>query len=304
MRADTEQDYKARLLRVLVHIQDHLDEAVSLEDLAAVAHFSPHHFHRIFRGLVGESVMGHVRRLRLERAAHRLKHSDAQVTRIAFEAGYETHEAFTRAFAAMFGVPPSQFREQHRSWRERPVPSGVHFAPEGPPRGYQRIPRGDRPLDVRIGHLAVRVAFMRHLGPYGDVGRTWGRLFAWAGSSGLDLRAPRVLGVVHDDPEVTPPDKVRYDACLVVDERVRPEGDVGVQTLAGEYAVTTHQGPYETLGDTYARLCGEWLPTSGRDLGAAPAVELYRNSPRDSRPDELLTDVYLPLTPESPREPQ
>ena len=81
-----------------MHIQHHLDEAVSLDELAALAHFSPYHFHRIFRGMVGESVMEHVRRLRLERAAHRLKFSDEPITRIAFEAGYETHEAFTRAF--------------------------------------------------------------------------------------------------------------------------------------------------------------------------------------------------------------
>ncbi|HEX4589292.1 MAG TPA: AraC family transcriptional regulator, partial [Gemmataceae bacterium] len=81
MRADTERTYKQRILRVLVHIQQHLDEVLELEDLAGVAHFSPYHFHRVFRGMVGESVMEHVRRLRLERAAHRLKFTDEPVTR-------------------------------------------------------------------------------------------------------------------------------------------------------------------------------------------------------------------------------
>src|SRR5580704_17212537 len=107
MRTETEQSYKQRILRVLIHIQNHLDEAMSLEDLAGIAHFSPFHFHRIFRGMVGESVKEHIRRLRLERAAHRLKFTDLPVTRIAFEAGYETHEAFTRAFGSMFGLAPS-----------------------------------------------------------------------------------------------------------------------------------------------------------------------------------------------------
>jgi AraC family transcriptional regulator len=297
MREETEQDYRARMLRVLVHIQDHLDEAISLEELAAVAHFSPYHFHRIFRGLVGESVMGHVRRLRLERAAHRLRYLDATVTQVAFEAGYETHEAFTRAFAAVFGVPPSQFREQRRTSWGPSAPSEVYFTPSDRP-----IRHGANPLDVRIERLAVRVAFMRHLGPYGDVGQTWGRLFAWAGSRGLITRGTRILGVVHDDPEVTPPDKVRYDACITVDDGLQPGGEVGVQALAGEYALTSHVGPYETLGDTCARLCGECLPASGRELKSAPAIEIYRNSPRDTRPDELLTDIYLPVRPESRRD--
>src|SRR5437773_11110991 len=115
MRSQTEQAYKERLLRVLVYIQQHLDETIALDDLARVAHFSPYHFHRLFRGMVGESVMEHVRRLRLERAAHRLKFTDEPVTRIAFQAGYETHEAFSRAFRGMFDQSPSQFRPSHKA---------------------------------------------------------------------------------------------------------------------------------------------------------------------------------------------
>ena len=98
------------MLRVLLHIQRNLDEETPLEDLARVAAFSPYHFHRIFRGMLGESVKEHIRRLRLERSAMRLKHSDTPVTMIAFEAGYESHEAFTRAFRSMRGMTPSQFR--------------------------------------------------------------------------------------------------------------------------------------------------------------------------------------------------
>ena len=108
MKATTLQHYRERILKVLVHVQQNLDEATSLERLAEVAGFSPFHFHRIFRGMVGETVAEHVRRLRLERAAMRLKHTDQPVTRIAFDAGYEAHEAFTRAFGAMFGVAPSR----------------------------------------------------------------------------------------------------------------------------------------------------------------------------------------------------
>src|SRR5215470_14455260 len=121
MRDTTIQDYQSRILKVLVHIQKSLDSPVSLEELAAIAHFSPCHFHRIFRGMVGESVKEHVRRLRLERAAHGLKLGDEPVTRIAFEAGYETHESFTRAFGAMFGESPSRFRRTRRPpWAKAP----------------------------------------------------------------------------------------------------------------------------------------------------------------------------------------
>ena len=84
MKRATREDYRQRIQRVLGHLQTHLDEALVPADLAQIACFSPHHFHRIFRGMVGESVMQHVRRLRLERAALRLKHGDRSVTAIAF----------------------------------------------------------------------------------------------------------------------------------------------------------------------------------------------------------------------------
>lgn len=299
MRPPTERDYNGRVLRVLVYIQGHLDDAISLEDLAAVAHFSPYHFHRVFRGMVGESVMGHVRRLRLERAAHRLKFGDQPITRLAFEAGYETHEAFTRAFAAMFGEPPSRFREHHRTRPDHPAPSGVHYSPDGPLDHFRPVRSASPPLNARTDRLPpTRVAFVRHTGPYAEVGHAWGRLFAWAGPRRLVDRTTRILGIVHDDPEVTPPDKVRYDAGIVVSAGFRPEGEIGVQEVGGEYAVCEHRGAYETIGDTYARLCGEWVPGTGRELHSGPAIEVYRNSPREVGRDDLLTDLYLPLVAE------
>src|SRR5436190_3924825 len=185
MRADTEQTYKQRVLRVLVHIQQHLDDALDLDELATVAHFSPYHFHRVFRGMVGESVMGHVRRLRLERAAHRLKFGGQSVTDIAFDAGYETHEAFTRAFGAMFGESPSQFRATQRALPYPPVASGVHFTTDGRLTDFHSFSWGGSPMDVRIETVPVmRVAFVRHTGPYCEAGQAWQRLMAWAGPRG------------------------------------------------------------------------------------------------------------------------
>jgi len=297
MRENTQQAYKERILRVLIHIQQHLDETIELDALARIAHFSPFHFHRLFRGMVGESVMDHVRRLRLERAAHRLKFNEQPITRIAFEAGYETHEAFSRAFRAMFDHSPSEFRDAHQSMPFRSVPSDVHFVADGRLEDFRAARQGE-PLKVRIERLApTRVAFNRHVGPYNECGTAWEKLMSWASRSGLLGGRPKILGIVHDDPEITPPQKVRYDACLVVDRPIAPEGDIGIQEVAGgEYVLTTHRGPYETLGTTYARLLGQWLPTSGREPRSTPGFEIYQNSPAHTAPSDLLTDIYIPLT--------
>jgi len=297
MRTVTLQDYKRRLLRVLAHIQQHLDDELGLKELAGLACFSPYHFHRIFKGMVGESVKEHIRRLRLERAASRLKLSTAPVTDIAFDAGYESHEAFTRSFRAVFGASPTQFRSSTKSRITTTVRSGLHYRAGKPMSDFKATQPGGKSMKVKIEYKEpIRVAFMRHVGPYDEVGATWDKLLPRLGKEGLLGGDALILGICHDDPEVTPPEKIRYDACVTVDERFVPEGEIGVQVIpGGEYAVTTHFGPYQKLGDTYTRLLGQWLPRSGRELRSTPCFEVYLNDPQSTEPEDLLTDIYAPL---------
>ena len=275
MNDGTQQSYQERLLRVLLHIQRNLDQKLDLDQLAGVACFSPFHFHRIFRGMVGESVMEYVRRLRLEQAAQRLRFSDRPVVDVALDAGYESHEAFTRAFSARFGLPPSSYRKS----QQRGTPEDVS--------------------DVRIEDFGPRrVAFLRHVGPYSEVGPAWQKLMSWAGQRGLLSPTPMVLGIVYDAPEVTEEAKLRYDAAVVVEDGVQPEGEIGIQEIARcQYAVIPHRGPYRTIQEDYDRLCGGWLPASGREPAPIPAFELYLNTPYDTAPEDLQTEIYLPLQP-------
>jgi len=296
-RPTTQSNYQERLLRVLVHIQQHLDDSLPLESLAAIAHFSPFHFHRIFRGMVGEAVKQYIRRLRLERAAMRLCHTEQSVTRVALDAGYEAHEAFTRAFKSAFKTSPSDFREQGRARFQINAPSSAHYQADDKLDTFEPITREDESMKVEIKTIdPVRVAFVRHTGPYDEVGETWGRLCAWAGPRGLLGPDMRMFGASHDDPEVTPPEKIRYDACLAVDEDFEGEGEIGIQILAGgDYAVTLHAGPYQKLGDTYAALFGQWFAPTTHEPGDSPCLEFYLNDPENTPPEDLLTEICVPI---------
>ena len=114
MTTASDTTYRQRILAVQRYVQGHLDGDLSLDRLARVAHFSPCHFHRIFKAVVGEGVYEYVRRLRLESAAFVLKTTDRAIVQVALNAGYGTHEAFTRAFRQTFGVSPSQYRAGRR----------------------------------------------------------------------------------------------------------------------------------------------------------------------------------------------
>lgn len=102
MRAKTRSYYETAVTDAVADIVAELDTALDLELLAGRAATSQYHFHRIFRGMVGETPLVLRRRLLLERAAWRLANTDSSVLDIAIGAGFETHEAFTRAFRSAY----------------------------------------------------------------------------------------------------------------------------------------------------------------------------------------------------------
>ncbi|HET7775105.1 MAG TPA: AraC family transcriptional regulator [Azospira sp.] len=119
---DRISSYTARFDRVLAHIEAHLQEPLTVEQLSQVANFSRFHFHRQFAETIGTSVARYILLLRLRRASYQLVFDrQSKIIDIALEAGFENPESFSRAFRHTFGLSPSQFRRQPdwESWHER-----------------------------------------------------------------------------------------------------------------------------------------------------------------------------------------
>ncbi len=307
MKQETRSFYENVVTNAARRIVRALDEALDLTELARSAALSPLHFHRIFRGMLGETPLELHRRLRLERASSRLATTDSSVTSIAFDAGYETHESFTRAFRDAYSASPTEFRDRTRDAREtstrRPpcalaAPSGLHFTEPPTADLHLSIPRGDCAMNVDIQPMPeMRVAAISHLGPYNTIFEACQRLGAIAGPAGL-LKHPgaAMVAIYHDDPDTTPQAELRSDAGIVVPADVAiPNELFEIRLPAGRYARTTHVGPYTLLGDAWARFMGRWLPESGHRVGTGTPYEIYRNTPMTAKPDELRTDLYLPI---------
>ena len=297
MKPDTRSYYARAIQTAIEHIASHLDDALELEALARIACLSPFHFHRVFRGMVGETPLELTRRLRLERAAWKLKDRQRAITEIAFDAGYETHEAFTRAFRSAYSTPPSGFRLRKYPRIEIAAARGIHFTTDGviPPV----IPRdsGGLTMNVEIKNMPeLRVATVRHVGPYNQIPKAFERLGAIAGPAGLIAQSSAMIAIYHDDPESTPQEQLRSDAALAVPEDIKlPEGLIEQHIAGGRYAKTIHVGPYEELGDTWARFLGEWVPASGNRIGDGVSYEIYQNTPAQVPKQELRTELYVPL---------
>jgi AraC family transcriptional regulator len=297
VKTETRSFYEAAVERAVTRIVATLDEALDLGTLARGAALSSFHFHRVFRGMLGETPLEMHRRLRLERAASQLVAGSGSVTTIAFDAGYETHEAFTRAFRQAYGTSPSAFRQDagpaqiHLAAR-----SGIHFG-SATTREPLRLIRGGSPMNVMIEDMPeLRVATVHHVGPYNRISEAFERLHEIALRGGLHREGAMALAIYYDDPETTPAEQLQSDAGVTVQRGVALPDGVGEKTLpAGKYARTTHLGPYSTLGDTWAHFMGEWLPSSGERVGSGSTYEVYRNTPANAAPEDLRTDLYLPL---------
>lgn len=278
-RRVTLEDYERRILRAQRLLEQRLDEPITPVELAAAAHFSLHHFHRIFRALLGETVMQHVRRLRLERAARQVRNSEVRLLDVALDAGYESHEAFTRAFIDRFGVAPSAYREQ----------------PSLRLGEWERKRDDAPPVEVTVKQMpALRVAYRRHRGGYATIHDFWRRMMAWAGERGLTSAPAPFYGLCPDDPEVTAEEHLRFDACVRVDAAFEADDSVAIGSIPeGLYAIGVHVGPFHRLADTYLDVIGRWFPTSGYDLAPGPVVEHYLDDPERVAPEVLRTEVWV-----------
>lgn len=105
------EDHAVCMEEVMRYIRAHISEPLDRETLADVAGFSVPHFHRVFTAHVGESAISYVRRIRLERAARKLRMGAVDITEVALAAGYDSHAAFGKAFKQQFGLSPSEFRQ-------------------------------------------------------------------------------------------------------------------------------------------------------------------------------------------------
>ena len=279
--AKTWTDYEARLSRVTDHIYAHLDEALDFDALADVAAMSPYHWHRIYSAMRGESATATVRRLRLQRAAVALAQGERAVEKIGARAGYASAAAFTRAFGEAYGLPPARYRA-----------SGSHadFKP-----GQLDAPRAS--WTVRTEPLAsLPLVAVEHRGAYMDVGHGFELLFAQAGAQAALPEVIRLIAVFHDDPTLVDESELRSLAAIVAPgESALAAPLVRARTRPGDYAILRHKGPYAGMRAAYLWMFGTWLPRSRREADDAPVLEEYLNSPHDTPPSELLTELMLPL---------
>ncbi|MFM0736130.1 GyrI-like domain-containing protein [Paraburkholderia xenovorans] len=295
MKPSTERDYRRRIARVIETILLEPGAPHTLESLADVAHLSPYHFHRIYRALAGESVVETVQRLRLAQAAQRLTDATPSVTVVAHDAGYNSPQAFARAFRGFTGVTPSEFRARQRLLA---APACAQRLADHATDAAQAIASPLSALPpVELTEIApLDVLCMRHEGPIATIGQTFRDLMTLLRCdehAGLDRR----VGICMRDPGAY--ERFRYRAGIVVPSGgltvEPPDGIESIRLEGGLYATHRLIGPYALIAPTFCALYHGWLPQSGFARDHRPALELYRNPPGAGSQHECVTDLMIPI---------
>ncbi|WP_411379576.1 GyrI-like domain-containing protein [Pseudomonas sp. MPB26] len=279
--------YTQRFNAVLAYIDAHLEGDLSVRALSQVANFSAFHFHRQFTAFVGVPVSRYVQLMRLRRAAHCLaERADHSVLDAALGAGFDSPEAFCRAFRRAFGMTPSAFRKRP-DWQ---VWHAV-FA----------IPHFSRTIIMQL-HIvdfpAVTVAALEHCGPPGLVNESVRAFVEWRMHSGQSpVASSRTFGIPYSNPDTTPAHAFRFAICGEIHEPVAANA-FGVRELvipAGRCVVVRHAGSPDHIGETIYPVYRDWLPASGEELRDHPLFFHYLSAYPETPQDQWQTDVFIPL---------
>jgi AraC family transcriptional regulator len=298
------------------YIHLHLNELLSLEAVAREVSFSPYHFHRIFKSIVQETLHQYIRRARIEKSEKLLVfHEGIPVRDIAFECGFESLSCFSRAFKDMRGLAPTDYRKRYALNMNRDMTfAEQRFRQEiaalstlGSIGGIDRvISYALREIHkVTIQHIpAQKVAYTRHRGLIRglnpQLSRSFENTFKEVRRHGLLSSDSQALGVSHDDTNITPLHKCRYDACVTVNPDSGPIPGIESQLLpGGKYAVLTISDTPTVswlLGDL---LVQQWLPASGYQLDMRPFLEKFYNNPVHDPYQRAIFDFCVPVRPKT-----
>ncbi len=287
----------ASVNRVIDHVVQNLERSLTLETLAQVAHFSPYHFHRIFKALMGETPNDFVGRLRVERALAMMTGGGAKsLTEIALSSGFGSLSDFSRSFKRRHGVAPSAFDVKSLSARRRREIQLVIDESAG--RRLTHLPPPDDSLGfkVRLHDLPARtVAYLRVLRPFrpGVVQRTANRLLSWAIDRGV--AEGQWLGYMWDNPQIVALDDCRYDVAVEVTREI-PDPEIGCfrfpPMLVAEIEI---RGSLDLEQRAIDWLYGSWLPQSGYLPDDQPCFEAWMGHPFQHGSSHFELYLQLPV---------
>ncbi|WP_211748948.1 AraC family transcriptional regulator [Paenibacillus sp. Marseille-Q4541] len=283
-------NYIESLQKAIAYMESHLDEEIRIEDVAKVANTSVYHFQRLFMFLTDTSVAEYIRRRRLTLAAQELCTSSVKIVDLALRYGYETPEAFAKAFRKQHGITPSEARK---------VNSNI--------TSYNRLViqvslKGVEPMKYRIVEkeafevVGVHRTFSVVNGEnQAEIPKMWDEVHRNGINDRLvainngDIKG--VLGVCGP----SAPGSQSIDYWIATNYEGKEQEGLSKLTIpAATWAVFEVIGPMpNAMQDAWTRIYSEWFPSSGYEQAGEIEFEYYTDED-PSNPD-LYSEIWIPI---------
>jgi AraC family transcriptional regulator len=287
-------EWQERMNRALAWIERHLTEEIEWDEAAREAHCSLFHFLRMFEVITGLTAGEYVRRRRLSLAALELAAGEARVIDVALRYGYDSPDAFAKAFRKMFGCTPTEAR--------RP---GVRLR-SYPPITFSITLTGGHAMDYRI---ETKPAFQLTGVPlrtttkdgqsFREIPALWQRCSTDGTIARLAALVPpgSAIGVAGVCAEFDMPSGAFTYFIAVetpADRAALPAGCRDIPVPAATWGIFEARGPLPaSIQEVTRRIFGEWFPSSGWEHAEGPELEIY--SPGDPQAADYYSEVWIPL---------
>ncbi|WP_079525589.1 AraC family transcriptional regulator [Halobacillus hunanensis] len=279
------------LQRTIDYIEEHLLDHLTVDNIAKQANASPFHFQRIFSLLTDMSMGEYIRRRRLTLAAQDLIHTDMKIINLAFKYGFDTPEAFTKAFRRQHGVSPSQARKymgKLQSYNRLVIQVSLKGAV---PMKYQVVEKEDfqvvgikKEFSIENGENLLKIPDM------------WDQVNS-DGTTNLlvDLNNGSIDGVlgVCDTSNKGSSDKMEYWIAAAYDGKPQ-EGLLKLDVPAAKWAVfEVHGAMPDAMQKVWKQIFSEWFPSNGYEHAGTPELEVYTDD--DPSSPNCYSEIWIPV---------
>ena len=279
------------LQKTIDYMEDNLLEPVRIVEIARQANTSVSHFQRLFSVLTDSSVAEYIRRRRLTLAAHELSKSDGKIVDLAYKYGYETPEAFSKAFRRQHGITPSEARGfcgELTSYNRQVIQVNL---------------KGADPMKVRMVErdgfqiAGVKQEFSCVNGEnLVGIPEMWNEVHQNGINDLLfDMNTGQIQGVLGVCVDVPSDEGQAIEYWISTEfEGTAPERLMTMEIPAAKWAIFEVIGPMpHAMQETWKKILSEWFPSSGFEHTTTPAMEVYSKG-NPSNPD-YFSEIWIPV---------
>ncbi|RKQ33205.1 AraC family transcriptional regulator [Oceanobacillus halophilus] len=279
-----------RMVDSIQYIESHLNKTLTINEIASIAHMSKFHYQRMFHMLTGFTVSEYIRNRRLTLAANDLVHSDSKVIEIALNYGYESPEAFAKAFRKIHGISPSSARKESQSLKAFPKLS------------FQIQIKGDVEMDYRITEKEAFEVIGKGIRTTTIDGENYKNIASFweeSNSNGFSDRLAKVCGSLGLIGVCMDFDKKQEHLTYFIgaEKQIKdlPKEWEEKRIPASTWAVFPVQGSMpDAMPKVWERIFSEWFPSTNYEHAGGPELEVYLSDENPANED-YYSEIWIPV---------